>query len=100
MYRFPEVLRISYNVDGRIIGEEPLTSFLTTRYLVHGSTNLAWKVDEVEYSDCLLDWVKDDRVKFIKEDLTGGEKRFFCLWDLPRVHMTSLLDRFVEEIGR
>jgi hypothetical protein len=43
--------------------EEPLTSSLITRYLVHGSNNLAWKVDEEEYSDCLLDWVKDDRVK-------------------------------------
>ena len=61
----------------------------------------------------MLDWVKDYRVKFIMdfEDLTVGEKRFFCLWDqfmldrgyigsVARVHITSLLDRFVEEIGR
>ena len=45
------------------------------------------------------------------EDLTVGEKRFFCLWNqfkldrgyigsVSRVHMTSMLDRFLEEIGR
>ena len=45
------------------------------------------------------------------EDLTVGDKRFFCLWNqfmldrgyigsVARVHMTSLLDRFAEEIGR
>ena len=26
--------------------EEPITSSLITRYLVHGSNNMAWKVDE------------------------------------------------------
>ena len=33
------------------------------RDLKMDKVGLARKVDEEEYSDCLLDWVKDDRVK-------------------------------------
>ena len=74
---------------------------------------MLWKVEEEDYSECVMDWIKDGRVKEINdfEDLTVGEKGFFCLWDkflldggyvgyVGRNQMPILLDRFVEELGR
>ena len=60
-----------------------LPSQISTRYLVHGRNSRLWKVEEEEYSECVMEWINDGRVKEINdfEDLTVGEKGFFCLWN-------------------
>jgi len=92
--------------------ENPFHTSVSTRYLVHGRNNMAWQVNNEEYSHRVLDWVKTRRFKNIMdfEKLTKDEKSFFCLWNqflldkgyvgwMGRIHMESVVDSFVEELG-
>ena len=93
--------------------ENPLSLQLSSRLLVHGRNSVAWKVVEEEYSECGMDWIRKDVSRNINEfeDLTVGEKQYFCLWNqfmfekgyvgiIGNIHMDSVLVHFVEEMGR
>lgn len=90
-----------------------LPSELSSRLLVHGRNSVAWNVGEEEYNECGMDWIRKAGFRNINEfeDLTVGEKQFFCLWNqfmfekgyfgnIGRIHMNSVLVHFVEEMGR
>ena len=92
--------------------ESPFHTSVSTRYLVHGRNNMAWQMNNEEYSPRVLDWVKTRRFKNFMdfENLTKDEKSFFYLWNqflldkgyvgwMGRIHMESVLDSFVEELG-
>jgi len=93
--------------EGRKAAPKPLAS----REVVHSRNNIRWAVEQEKYDDADASWVKKQSIMDLMEfeDLTEGEKAFYCVWNqflmdhrpgVSRVHLRTVLEEFVDLCGR
>jgi len=88
------------------------TKLLSSRQVVHGRNNITWAGKTIEsYEDVDVNWVKKKMEVDLRqfEDVTEGEKSFFCSWNkflidhkpgVAKVHLKTILEEFVDQWGK
>jgi len=85
---------------------------LSSRQVVHGRNNITWAGEALEsYEDIDVSWVKKKMEGELRqfEDVTDGEKSFFCSWNkfltdhkpgVAKIHLKTVLEEFVDQWGK
>jgi len=85
---------------------------LSSRQVVHGRNSINWAGEEIEsYEDVDVSWVKQRMEVELRqfEDVTDGEKSFFCSWNkfltdhkpgVAKIHLKTVLEEFVDQWGK
>ena len=84
---------------------------IASRAVVHCRNNIRWVVGQEKFDDADITWVKQqsERDMLDFQDLTEGEKAFYCAWNkflldhrpgVCKVHLASVIREFIEVWGR
>jgi len=93
------------------VGGKTAPKPLASRAVVHCRNNIRWMADQEKFDDADVTWVMQQSVRDMLDfqDLTKGEKAFYCAWNkflldhrpgVCKIHLRTVLDEFIGSWGK